>query len=243
MGTALFAAATAGLLATSAFLVASLRLRSVVAFVLGGFTVAWMAAVVETMLLSLARSWTRGWMLAAIAAGLVLALASWQRAGRPRPPALAPALEDARDSLGDPVLVLLAAANALAGVYLVVVALALPPFDLDIVVYHLPRIVMWIQRHAVAAIPNAPGSNLNANRRVQRSRRGSRCCSRRATATPRFSRSSASRSGRSRSRGPRAGSASTAAPRSSAACSTPRSRSSHSRRRPRTTTLPSRPRS
>ncbi len=163
MGAVLLLAATLGVLATAGLLVSCLRLRSPVSFTLGVFTVAWALVVCETMLLSLVRSWTRGWMLTAIAAGLALSLAIWHATGRAKPPAFRPALNAIREALRDPVLALLAVANAIAGVYVVVIALAIPPFDIDVMAYHLPRIVLWIQQHAVGAIPNAPGSNLDAN--------------------------------------------------------------------------------
>ena len=163
MGTALLAAATIGVLATATLVVTVLRLRSATSFVLGVFTVAWALVVAETMLLSLARAWTRGWVLATVYAGLAAALAAWHLAGRPRPPSLARAARSAGDALRDPVVALLAAANAVAGAYAVVVAVAIPPFDIDVVAYHLPRVVLWMQQQAVAAIPNAFGSNIEGN--------------------------------------------------------------------------------
>ncbi len=163
MGTALLAAATIGVLATAVLVVSVLRLRSTISFVLGVFAVGWALVVVETMLLSVVRSWTRGWLLAAVFAGLALALAAWHVAGSPRPPSFAPVARATREALRDPVLALLAVANAVAGVYVVVVALAIPPLDIDVVAYHLPRIVLWMQQQAVASIPNAFGSNIEGN--------------------------------------------------------------------------------
>jgi len=159
----LLLAGTAGLVLTAVLAVSMLRLASPVSFVLGVFGVAWGLTIAETMLLSLAGLWTRPWMLTAIGSGLVVALAAWHLAGRARPPSFGPATGAARAALRDPVLVFLAVANALAGLYVTVLAVALPPLDVDVAGYHLPRIVMWIQQHAVAAIANAPGSNLDAN--------------------------------------------------------------------------------
>jgi hypothetical protein len=159
----LLLAGTAGIVATSVLLVTALRLASPVSFVLGVFAVAWAVTIAQTMLLSVAGLWTRGWMLVAIGAGLAAALAAWHLTGRPGPPSFRPALDAARGALRDPVLALLAAANLVAGAYVAVLAVALPPIDVDVAGYHLPRIVMWIQQHAVAAIANAPGSNLDAN--------------------------------------------------------------------------------
>ena len=156
-------AGTAGIVVTSLFLVTALRLASPVSFVLGVFAVAWAVTIAETMLLSVAGVWTRGWMLAAIGVGLVVGLASWHAAGRARPPSFRPAVGGAREALRDPVLALLAVANLLAALYVTVLAVVLPPLDVDVAGYHLPRIVLWIQQHAVAAIANAPGSNLDAN--------------------------------------------------------------------------------
>ncbi len=163
MGLALLVVATLGVIATATLLLSTLRLRSPVSFTLGVFTAAWALVVFETMLLSLARSWTRGWMLAVIAAGLSLSFAVWHATGRPRPPTYRPALNATREALRDPLLAIFAAALLLAYAYLAVVALAIPPMDPDVLAYHLPRIVLWIQQHAVAAIPDSPGPNLDAN--------------------------------------------------------------------------------
>jgi hypothetical protein len=159
----LLLAGTAGIVATSVLLVTALRLASPVSFVLGVFAVAWAVTIAETMLLGVAGLWTRGWMLVAIGTGLGLSLTVWQLASRPRPPSFASAVSEARAALRDPLLAVMALASAAAIVYAVVVALAIPPFDIDVLAYHLPRIVLWMQQHAVAAIPDAPGSNLNAN--------------------------------------------------------------------------------
>jgi hypothetical protein len=163
MGTALLAAATIGVLATAVLVVSTFRLRSTISFVLGVFAVGWTLVVVETMLLSVFRSWTRGWLLAAVYVGLALALAAWHKTGRPRPPAFTPALRATQAALGESMLAFLAAGVAVAYAYLLVVALAIPPIDPDVLAYHLPRIVLWIQQQAVAAIPNAPGPDLDAH--------------------------------------------------------------------------------
>jgi hypothetical protein len=47
--------------------------------------------------------------------------------------------------------------------YLVALGLAVPPGQWDELLYHLPRMVLWIQQDAIAAIPDAPGANLDAN--------------------------------------------------------------------------------
>jgi hypothetical protein len=162
-GFLLLAAATIGVLATAVLVVSTLRLRSTISCVLGVLTVGWALLVVETMLLSFARSWTKGWLLAAVYVGLALALAAWHKTGRPRPPASTPVLRATREARRDPVLRVLFLANLDAGAYVVVVALAIPPLDIDVIAYHLPRIVLWMQQHAVGAIPNSPGSNLESN--------------------------------------------------------------------------------
>lgn len=163
MADLLLLTATAGLVATAWLVVCCLRLRSALSFVLGVFLVTWGLVVGESMLLSLAGWWTRVGLSAAILAGLVLALGVWLRLGRPRPPAHRPALRAVRDAARDPVVALPLVAVAVGLAYQVVVALLIPPLDIDVLAYHLPRIVMWMQQHAVAAIPGAPGSNLDGN--------------------------------------------------------------------------------
>ena len=162
MGVVALVAGAAGALAAAGLFTACLRLSSPLSFVLGTFVVAWATAVTQTMLLSVVRSWTSGWLLVAIAATLAVALCTWGALGCPRPP-LAGTLPAARNVLRDPILAILCGAVAVAYGYLAVVALAIPPMDPDVLAYHLPRIVLWIQQQAVAPIPNAPGANLDAN--------------------------------------------------------------------------------
>jgi hypothetical protein len=162
MGPVTLVAGTAAIVTSATLLVACLRLRSAVSFLLAVFVVAWAIVVAETMLLSIARSWSKGWMLAALAATLVIAFGVWAGSGRPRP-SLAGAALGLRDVLRDPVVAVFGAAAAAAYGYLLVVALAIPPMDPDVLAYHMPRIVLWIQQHAVAPIPDAPSANLDAN--------------------------------------------------------------------------------
>ncbi len=127
------------------------------------FLLVGVALVLESMLLSVFEAWTRAGMLAAITAGLGVAAAAWAWLGRPRPPQARPAVEVAREALRDPLVAFVVLAATVALGYELVVALLIPPLDIDVLAYHLPRIVMWMQQHAIAAIPNAPGSNLDGN--------------------------------------------------------------------------------
>ena len=163
MGELLLLGGVVLLVASATLAVCCLRLRSPLAFLLAAFLAAWTLAVAESMLLSLFGAWTRGGLSAAIAVGLVLASLVWLWAGRPRPPAFGPALASARDAARDPVVAIPLVAVAAGLGYQVVVALLVPPIDIDPLAYHLPRIVMWMQQQAVAAIPEAPGSNLDGN--------------------------------------------------------------------------------
>jgi hypothetical protein len=156
-------AGTAGFVLTAVFAVSLLRLASPASFVLGVFVVTWAVAIAESMLLSLFDAWTRGALLATSFVTLAVVAIVWERRGRPRPPAFTDAVSGARDMLRDPLLAFLLASVVLAFVYEAAVALLIPPIDIDVLSYHLPRIVMWMQQQSIAAIPDAPGSNLDAN--------------------------------------------------------------------------------
>jgi hypothetical protein len=151
------------LVATALLVTAALRLRSPLAYVLGVFAVGWATVVLLTSALSVVDHWTRAAMLAALLAAAGAALGAWLAVGRPRPPSFRPAWLAARDVLGDRLLAALAAAAALAFLYLAALGLSTPPGNWDELIYHLPRMVLWIQQDAVAAIPGSPSSNLDAN--------------------------------------------------------------------------------
>ena len=128
--------------------------------------------------------------------------------------ALAPAREAASDAVraavGDPIVAVLAVAAAAAFGYLVALGLVVPPGQWDELLYHLPRMVLWIQQEAVAAIPGSPGSNLDANPVAAEIPQALTLLLDRSDRFVACSSSSASRSPRSRSPAPPAGSGSTA---------------------------------
>ena len=163
MAELLLLAGTAGLVATAALATCCLRLRSPLAYLLAAFLGTWALAVVESMLLSLVDAWTRAGLSAAIVIGLALSVVGWLRSGRPAPPPLRPAVTAVREAARDPVVAIPLVAVGIALGYQIAVALLIPPIDIDPLAYHLPRIVMWIQQEAIAAIPGAPGSNLDGN--------------------------------------------------------------------------------
>ena len=163
MDAAALVAGFALLVATALLVTASLRLRSPLAYVLGAFVVGWATVVLQTSALSLVDRWTRATMLVALLATAGAALAAWLAVGRPRPPSFEPAWAAARDVVADRLLMGLGAAAALALVYLAALGLSTPPGNWDELIYHLPRMVLWIQQDAVAAIPGSPSSNLDAN--------------------------------------------------------------------------------
>jgi hypothetical protein len=151
------------LLSTAILVTAALRLESSLAFVLGTLVVGWSIVVVQTMVLSLFAEWTRTTMLLALLATWILAAVLWNAAGRNAPPSFEPAWAAVREVLADRVITALAGAVLLAGAYLAALGLSTPPGNWDELIYHLPRMVLWIQQDAVAAIPGSPSSNLDAN--------------------------------------------------------------------------------
>jgi hypothetical protein len=148
---------------TGALAAACLRLPSWTSFVLASFVLGWSALVLEVSALSAVGAWTRTTMGAALVAGCAVAAALWVVFGRPGPPAAEAARRAARGALGDRLVAGLAVAVAAALAYLVALGIAVPPGQWDELLYHLPRMVLWIQQDAVSAIPAAPGANLDAN--------------------------------------------------------------------------------
>src|SRR4051812_29552349 len=119
---------------------------------------AWVCASAEVVLLTLLlgelgllRRW---WMILALAIGLASVICverlrpSWSR--RPAMRALGPRL---REIVGDPLLAGLGAVTVAALAYALALGLATPPNDIDSLVYHLPRAVLWLQQGHVGLIP------------------------------------------------------------------------------------------
>ncbi len=148
---------------TAVAIAACLRLESWTGFVLAAFVVGWAVVVVEVSVLSLISSWTRTTMLAALALTCAASVGAWSRLGRPRGPDRARASAALHALATDKLVVALGAVFGVALVYFVALGLMVPPGNWDELLYHLPRMVLWIQQDAVAAIPDAPGANLDAN--------------------------------------------------------------------------------
>jgi len=126
---------------------------------------AWVYASAEVVLLTLALGelgvLRRGWMLAALALVLLAALLTGRRVPAPAITTraiTARAMDTARDPLlaGLGVVVLVALGYALA------LGVATPPNDVDSLVYHLPRAVLWLQQGHVGYIPGATDERLDA---------------------------------------------------------------------------------
>jgi 4-amino-4-deoxy-L-arabinose transferase-like glycosyltransferase len=155
MGLVLLALGAAGVGLSATAVAASLRLRSATSFLLASFLVGWAIVLALTFGLSAFRIWTAGWMLASIAAVTAAAVVVWDRHGRPSPPPVGLAIRSALAELRDPPLALLGLAVGAGWAYLAVVGIVIPPMDWDALMYHLPRIVFWMEQHGVGAVPNA----------------------------------------------------------------------------------------
>jgi hypothetical protein len=158
-GVVLVALGTSALVATGALAASSLRLRSPVAFLLAAYLLSWTWLVVATFALSPAGWLTRGSLLAELLLGAALAFGAWAAAGRPRPPAVHPALRSLRDAARDPAILALGTAVVLAIVYMGALAFLTPPNDLD--VYHLARASLWRQQHGLGHIADVGDARIN----------------------------------------------------------------------------------
>lgn len=164
MSSAFLLLITTGLLAASAgFVAASLKLRSVVGFLLAVYLLAFGEVVVLTVALSPLHLVVRVAFVVGSGVFLVAGLAVWRLAGRPPPPSARPALRQLVDALRDPALFILAAAVAGAFGYLAALAVWTPANSWDAMWYHLARAAFWNQQHAVAYIAGANDARLNAN--------------------------------------------------------------------------------
>jgi len=154
---------TAALLTAGVLAAASLRLRSVSAFLFAAYVIAWAGLVGLVALLSAFDAVER-WVLVAGVAGLLLVAAlAWAQSGRHRPPPLRPAVRLARALVRDPAVALLTTAVALGFAYVSALALFTPVNSIDALWYHLPRAAIWLQQHHVGYIANANDTRLNGN--------------------------------------------------------------------------------
>jgi len=156
--------ATTGALAVSAgLLAASLKLRSVPAYVLAIYVIAYSELVLLIAALSFADLVVRWAVIAGVAALLAAGVVTWTLAGRPRGPSLLLALRRIGSALRDPPVAILAAVVAVGFAYLTALALFTPPNNIDALWYHLTRAAIWKQEHGVGYIADVNDARLNAN--------------------------------------------------------------------------------
>ena len=140
------------LIATAAVLAASLRLPSLVSYILAAYVAACAAVVLLTEVLSAFRLATPIGYLAAEAVLFAGSLVVWHVRGRPTPPR--PDL-DLRALFRHPVVVALAAVVALAFAYEAFLVIATPPNNGDSLSGHLSRVAAWYQHDGIFWIPDA----------------------------------------------------------------------------------------
>jgi len=129
---------------------ALLRPTGRIAFVLGTAVLAFAEIVAVSHGLSFVDAYERGWFLAATTA---LAVAALVAVALVRPPWPSFRLGDvAREVLRDPVVAALAVVVAVELVYVLALAVVVPPNDIDSLTYHLLRGALWIQQHAVEPV-------------------------------------------------------------------------------------------
>lgn len=146
--------AGASLLAgTAAGAAAALRLRSLVAFALAAYVLAWSELVLLAEGLSVFDAADRtGFLLAEATCALAVA-AVWHRRGRPGPPRGGVELRGAVRR--HPVVAGLALAVVLGGFYALFLGLATPPNNGDAMAYRLSRAVAWLRHGGIHWIPEA----------------------------------------------------------------------------------------
>ncbi len=149
-----------GLLATSAFVAASLRLESAVSALLAGYIVLVAETAALTGGLSPLHAVTRGGLAVAETALLVAAAGAWWARGRPGFP-LAAARATAARALRDPLVVGFIVVVAAALAYELLLVVAAPPNNWDSLTYHLARAAFWAQHGGVYWVPNAPTDRIN----------------------------------------------------------------------------------
>ncbi|HZR91579.1 MAG TPA: hypothetical protein VFA44_04135 [Gaiellaceae bacterium] len=152
---------SAALLVTACCLAACLRLPGVTDFLLSLYLIAFAEVVVVSLVLSPGRWYSRGPLLGTLYGVWFASLLLWQRLGTPRPP-LRRLGAVAREALGSPLLVVLAAAVAGGLAYEAALAIGTAPNDYDALWYHLARAAFWKQQHAVSYIAGANDYRLNA---------------------------------------------------------------------------------
>lgn len=162
MGSTLVAVLLVTLASASALFAASaLRLSSPISFLLAAYVACATNLGVTTLVLSPLHAVTRTGLGLAEGVLTAAAVAVWRAAGCPPPP-WQRAREQIADVFAAPVAALFVVlALAVLG-YELVLALTVPPNDLDALTYHLARAAAWAQHGGLFWIPNAPTVRLNA---------------------------------------------------------------------------------
>lgn len=163
MSSFLVAVSLAALFSSGALIAASLRLRSVVGYLLATFLVSFAALVLLVVALSPFHLVLRGWLVGGSIAIALASLSTWFIAGRPRAPSLQRAVSLLSEALRDPPLAIFATVVALGLVYLTALSFGTPPNSWDAMWYHLARAAFWKQQHAIGYVPDANDPRLNAN--------------------------------------------------------------------------------
>ncbi len=162
MGSLVLLLGCAGVVVAAGLWAACLGLRSPVAYTLATSVIATTEVVATTLALSPGRWVTRGAMLASITVLVAAAMGTWHACGRPVPPVGRRTLRALRESLADPLVAGIVAASGVAVAYLGLVAVRTSAFDMDVLLYHLPRAALWKQQHAVAYVAYAPDERIDA---------------------------------------------------------------------------------
>lgn len=147
----IFAIALVALALTALSAAALLRLESFGSFALAAYLLAVSELVVLTEFLSPARLVGRWGYLACEVVLLTTALVAWHARGRPRPSL---PLVDRGALRRHPILAVLAAAVAVAGLYQAFLVFATPPNNGDSMSQHLSRAAAWLQHGGVYWIQN-----------------------------------------------------------------------------------------
>jgi 4-amino-4-deoxy-L-arabinose transferase-like glycosyltransferase len=158
----LLLAASSCLVASGALVAALVRLPTLTSFLLGVYLFAFAEVVALSLLLSPFDALTPK----ALFAGTSVVLGATFVAARLLPthvPPVQPAITALRAALRDPLLMVLAALVAAAGVYVLALAVVTPPNDWDALTYHLSRAAFWKQQHAVGYIADVSDIRLNVN--------------------------------------------------------------------------------
>lgn len=158
----LLLAATLAVALTAVIAAGCLGVSAPSGFLLGAYVLAFFEVVVLSLGLSIFDALTRDALLAGIALVLAAALgAAFVR--RPTFPRMHAAAAALRSALRDPPVLVLALVVACGLLYVLAVAVLLPPNDGDAHAYHLARAAFWRQQEAVAYVPDAVDMRLNVN--------------------------------------------------------------------------------